>query len=115
MIATQHNQQETLVHIISLRNITTYATQVNRQHVNILMDTMEKKHQDSMTLYILSMQQLKLSANYTPHPIYLAKPPGFLSHYMREVAIHTMDVVDAATIGILSPHVLPVTNLREVL
>ena len=31
-------------------NITRYASQVNRQHVNVLMDTMEKMHQDVMTL-----------------------------------------------------------------
>ena len=34
---------------------------------------------------------------------------------MREVTIHTMDHIDAATTGILSPHVLPVGNLREML
>ena len=32
---------------------------------------------------------------------------------MREVTIHTMDYVDAATTGILSPHVLPVEDLRK--
>ena len=30
LITTQHNQQETLVHIISILNITRHATQVNR-------------------------------------------------------------------------------------
>ena len=30
LIATQHNQKETLVHIISALNITRYATQVYR-------------------------------------------------------------------------------------
>ena len=34
---------------------------------------------------------------------------------MREVAIHTMDYLDAATTGILSLHVLPVEDLREML
>ena len=34
---------------------------------------------------------------------------------MREVTIHTMDYIDAATTGILSPHVLPVEDLREML
>ena len=34
-------------------------------------------------------------------------------YYMREIAIHTMDYVDAATTGILSPHVLPVEDLRK--
>ena len=36
-------------------------------------------------------------------------------YYMREVAIHTMDYIDAATTGILSPHVLPVKDLRKML
>ena len=34
---------------------------------------------------------------------------------MQEIAIHTMDNIDAATTGILSPHVLPVQDLREML
>ena len=34
---------------------------------------------------------------------------------MREVTIHTMDYIDAATTGVLSPHVLPVEDLREML
>ena len=51
LIATQHNQQETLVHIISILNVTRYATQVNRQHINIVMSTAEKTHQDVTTLY----------------------------------------------------------------
>ena len=34
---------------------------------------------------------------------------------MREVAIHTMDYVDATTTRILSPHVVPVENLRKIL
>ena len=44
LIATQHNQQETLVHVISILNVTRYATQVNRQHINIVMDTVERTH-----------------------------------------------------------------------
>ena len=34
---------------------------------------------------------------------------------MREVAIHTMDYIDAVTTGILSPHVVPMEDLREML
>ena len=34
---------------------------------------------------------------------------------MREVTIHTIDYVDAATMRILSPHVLPVEDLRKML
>ena len=51
LITTQHNQQETLVHVISILNITRYATHVNRQHINIGMNGTEKTHQDVTTLY----------------------------------------------------------------
>ena len=50
LIATQHNQQETLVHVISILNITRYAIQVNRQHINIVMNAAVLTHQDVTTL-----------------------------------------------------------------
>ena len=51
LIATEHKQQETLVHIISVLNITRYATQVNRQCINLVIDAVERTHQDVTTLY----------------------------------------------------------------
>ena len=51
LIATQNNQQETLVHVISILNVTTYATQVNSQHFNIVMNAAEKTQQDVTTIY----------------------------------------------------------------
>ena len=51
LIATQHNQQETLAHVISILNITRYATGVNRQHINIVINAAERMHQDVTTLY----------------------------------------------------------------
>ena len=45
LISTQHSQQETLVHVIAIPNITRYATQVNRQHINLVMNATEKTHQ----------------------------------------------------------------------
>ena len=41
LIATQSSQQETLVHVISILNVTRYAAQVNRHSINILMDEAE--------------------------------------------------------------------------
>ena len=35
--------------------------------------------------------------------------------YMRQVVIHTMDYVDAATTNVLSPDILPVKDLRNML
>ena len=68
LLATQNNQQETVVHIISVLNVTRYATQVNRQHINIIMDIVDRTHQDVTTLYnitsslynSLSYQQIML-------------------------------------------------------
>ena len=68
LIATQHNQQETLVHVISILNVTRYAIQVIRQHINIVISTAEKTHQDITKLYnithslcsCLSYQQIVL-------------------------------------------------------
>ena len=34
---------------------------------------------------------------------------------MKQIAIHTMDDIDTATNSILSPHVLPVEDLQEML
>ena len=117
LIATQQNQQKTLVHIISILNITRYTTKVNRQHINILIDTMEKMHQDVMTLYNI-MHSLYSSLSYQQIILHIRSILANLwdsLYYMREVALHTMDYIDAATTGILLPHVLLVENLREML
>ena len=36
-------------------------------------------------------------------------------HYLQTVSTHTMEYIDAATSGILSPHVLPITDLQNML
>ena len=51
LITTQHNEHETLVHIISILNINRYDTHFNRQHINTVISQAEKTHQDVMTLY----------------------------------------------------------------
>ena len=54
LIATQSSQQETLVHVISILNITRYAAQVNRHGFNILMDVAEATSHDINNLYNLT-------------------------------------------------------------
>ena len=51
LITTQATQQETLVHIVSILNITRYPTQINRQHINIVLDAVDRMEQDLKTLY----------------------------------------------------------------
>ena len=62
-IAMQHQQHETLVHINSILNVTRYATQVNRQHINLVMDSVEMTHQVVITLYNIT-SSLLTSLNY---------------------------------------------------
>ena len=40
-IQVQSKQQETLVHVISILNVTRYAAQVNRQKLNEIMDVVQ--------------------------------------------------------------------------
>ena len=117
MIATQHNQQETLVCVISILNVTRYVTQVNRQHINIVMNVAEKTHQDVTTLYNIT-HSLYSSLSYQQIVLHVCSILANLRnslYYMREVTIHTMDYIYAATTRILSPHVLPLEDLREML
>ena len=78
---------------------------------------MEKMHQDVMTLYNIT-HSLYSSLSYQQIILHTQSILANLWDslcYMREVAIHIMDYTDAATTGILSPHVLPVEDLREML
>ena len=63
LIATQHKQQETLVHIISVLNVTRYATQMNKQHINLVMNAVERTHQD-VTMFYNITSSLYTSLNY---------------------------------------------------
>ena len=117
LTTTQTTRQETIVHIVSIVNVTRYATQVNRQHINIVMDAVDKMVQDINNLYnittllytSLSYHQLVLQIRSV-----LANLWDSLS-YIRAVSMHTMDYINAATTGILSPHVLPIADLTQML
>ena len=63
LITTQSLQQETLVHVISVLNITRYAAQVNRHSINILMDVAKATSHDINNLYNLTMS-LATSLNF---------------------------------------------------
>ena len=44
-------QQDTLVHVISILNITRYAMQVNRQHINTVMEAVQRTYNDITTFF----------------------------------------------------------------
>ena len=81
------------------------------------MDKVDKTFHDVNNLYNLTTS-LATSLSYHQLILHirsvLANLQDSLS-YIRAVSMHTMDYVGAATTGTLSPHVLPITNLRRML
>ena len=63
LIATQTSQCSTLVHIVSILNVTRYATQVNRHSINSLIDVVCTTSQDINNLYNLTTS-LAASINF---------------------------------------------------
>ena len=117
LIETQSTQQETLVHIVSILHITRCAAQVNRHGINILMDKVDETSHDVNNLYNLTTS-LATSLSYHQLTLYirwvLANLWDSLS-YIKTVSTHTMDYTDAAMTGTLSPHILPIMDLKKML
>ena len=116
-IATQSTRQEAIVHIVSILNITRYAAQVNRQHINIIMDKVDETVHDVNKLYNFTTS-LSTSLSYYQPILHIRSVLANLwdpLSYIRTVSMHTMDYVDAATMGTLSPHILFITDLKQML
>ena len=78
---------------------------------------MEKTHWDITTLYNI-IHSLYSSISYHQIILHIRSILANLQdslHYMQEIALHTMDYINATTTGILSPHILPVRDLRKML
>ena len=106
-----------MVHIISILNVMQYAAQVNRYSINALMDKVDETAHNVNNLYNLTTS-LATSLSYCQLILHirsvLANLQDSLS-YIRTVSMHTMDYVDAATTRTLSPHVLPIMDLKKML
>ena len=117
LTATQSTQHETIVHIVSILNITRYAAQVNRQHINIIMDKVDETVHDVNNLYNLTTS-LSTSLSYYQLLLHIRSVLANLWDslpYITTVSIHIMDYIDAPTTGTLSPHILPITDLKQML
>ena len=117
LITTQSSQPETLVHILSILNVTRYATQVNRHSINTLMDVARATSYDIDNLYTLTTS-LTTSINF--HQLILHIRSVFANlgdslNYIWMVSTHTMDYINADTSGTLSPHILLVMDLQKML
>ena len=89
LLEMQYQQQETLVHIISILNVTRYATQVKRQHFNLVMEAAERTHQDVTTLYNIT-SSLYTNPNYQQIVLHICSILANLRdslYYMRQVAM----------------------------
>ena len=110
-------QQEAIVHIVSILNITRYTTQVNQQHINIMMDRVDETVQDINNLYNITTS-LATSLSYYQLVLHirsvLANLQDLLS-YIRTVSMHIIDYIDVAPTGTLSPHILPIMDLKQML
>ena len=102
IIATQFSQCDTLVHIVSILNVTRYATPVNRHSINSLIDAIHSTAQDINNLFNVTSSLVFANLWNT-------------MKYLCTISTHTMDYIDAATSGKLSPHVLPVADLQQML
>ena len=117
LIATQTLQCNTLVHIVSILNVTRYATQVNRHSINNLIDAIHTTSQDINNLYNLTTS-LAASINFNQMILHIRQ---YLLTFeipfttFAQFPTHTMDYIDATTSSILSPHVLPVVDLQKML
>ena len=56
LIKTQENQWKTMVHIVSILNLTHYETQVNRQRINIILKELTKSNEDIRALFNITNQ-----------------------------------------------------------
>ena len=70
LIENQSEQQETLVHIVSILNVTRYAAQINRHSINVLMDKIDETSQDVNNLYNLATS-LDTSLSYHQIILYI--------------------------------------------
>ena len=117
LIVTQSSQQDTLVHIVSILNVTQYAVQVNRHSINILMDQVDKTSHDINNLYNQTTS-LATSIRFYQLILHIRSVLANLHDslcYIRMVSTHTLDYINAATSGILSPHILPTMDLQKIL
>ena len=117
LIAMQTSQCNTMVRIVSILNITRYATQVNRHSINNLIEAVCTTSQDINNLYSLTTS-LATSINFNQMILHIRSVFANLRdslHYLQMVSTHTMEYINATTSRTLSPHVLPITDLQKML
>ena len=117
LIKTQENQQKTMVHIVSILNLTRYETQVNRQWINIILKELTKSNKDIRALFNIT-NQLATQVQVWNTILHLRAMLTNLRdclHFMKQLANHVLEYIDTATTGTLTPHLIPVPDLQQML
>ena len=117
LIETQGSQQKTMVHIISILNLTQYETQVNRQWINIILKELTKSNEDIRALFNITNQiatQVQVQ-NIVLHLRAMLTNLRDCLHFMKQLANHILEYIDTATTGTLTPHLIPMPDLQQML
>ena len=106
-----------MVHIVSILNLTRYETQVNRQRINIILKELMKSNEDIRALFNITNQlttQVQVQNIILHLRAMLANLRDCL-HFMKQLANHVLEYIDTATTGTLTPHLIPVPDLQQML
>ena len=106
-----------MVHIVSILNLTRYKTQVNRQQINIILKELTKSNEDIRALFNITNQlatQVQVQNIILHLRAMLANLRDCL-HFMKQLANHVLEYIDTATTSTLTPHLIPVPDLQQIL
>ena len=106
-----------MIHIVSISNLTHYKTQVNRQWINILLKELTKSNEDIKALFNITNQlatQVQVQNIILHLRAMLANLRDCL-HFMKQLANHLLEYIDTATTSTLTPHLIPVLDLQQML
>ena len=106
-----------MVHIVSILNLTRYETQVNRQRINIILRELTKSNENIRALFNIT-NQLTIQVQVQNIVLHLRAMLINLRdclHFMKQLANHVLEYIDTATTGTLTPHLIPVPDLQQIL
>ena len=117
IIERQNMQQSTLVHIVSIINVTRYETKVNRQRINDITDSLFQLDQgvSYLTNFTINLySRIEMNRILLHYRNVLSTLRDCLN-YLKESANHVTAYINTATTGLLTPEVLPLPQLQEIL
>ena len=95
LIETQENQQKTMVHIVSILNLTCYEIQVNRQQINIILKELTRSNEDIRALFNITNQlatQVQVQ-NIVLHLRAMLANLRDCLHFMKQLVNHILEYI----------------------